>query len=130
MSQRVKAEHSSTYHEAKREHVGGLVDAAFGMSFRIAPILVAHLSSPNIAAGWNVGGVFEIAETDLINEDCMTGLAPLDQDIVRFNVYGVLAVFIEDAGRMVEIGLTSMHNVLMVQLSKTLQCIFQNPLGE
>jgi hypothetical protein len=31
---------------------------------------------------------------------------------------------------MKEIGLTGMHNVLVVQLSKTTQCIFQNPFRE
>ena len=31
---------------------------------------------------------------------------------------------------MKEIGLTSMHNVPMVQLSKATQCIFQNPFRE
>ena len=30
----------------------------------------------------------------------MTGLAPLDQDIVGFNVYGVLAVIKKEAGRI------------------------------
>ena len=47
--------HLLTDHDAKREHIGGLVDAAFGMSFRTAPILVAHLSTPDVAVGWNVG---------------------------------------------------------------------------
>ena len=57
----------------------------------------------------------------------MTGLAPLDQDVVRFDIYNFLAVIIKGARRLKEVGLTSVHNVLMVQLSKTTQRIFQNP---
>lgn len=60
----------------------------------------------------------------------MAGLAPLDQDVVRFDVYDVLAVIIKEAGCLKEIGLTGMHNVLMVQLSKATQCIFQNPFRQ
>ena len=100
------------------------------MSFRTAPILVAHLSTSNVAAGWDVGGVFEITETDLINNNSMAGLAPLDQDVVWFDVCDVLAVIIKGAEYLKEIGLTSMHNVLMMQLSKATQCIFQNPFRE
>ncbi len=100
------------------------------MSFRTAPILVAHLSTSNVAAGRDVGWVFEITETDLINDNSMAGLAPLDQDVVRFDVYDFLAVIIKEAGCLKEIGLTGMHNVLMVQLSKATQCIFQNPFRE
>lgn len=70
------------------------------MSFRTAPILVAYLSSPNVAAGWNIGRIFEITETNLINDDAIVDLAPLDQDIVRFDVYGVLAIIVEEAGHM------------------------------
>jgi len=100
------------------------------MSFRTAPILVAHLSTSNIAAGRYEGWVFEITETDLINDNSMAILAPLDQDVVRFDIYDVLAIIIKWAGCSEEIGLTGMHNVLVVQLSKATQCIFQNPFRE
>ena len=60
----------------------------------------------------------------------MAVLAPLDQDVVRFDVYDVFAVIIEGAGCLKVIGLTGMHNVLMVQLSKATQCIFQNSFRE
>ena len=70
------------------------------MGFRTAPVLVAYLSALNVAAGWNVGGVFEVTETDLINDDSMAGSAPLDQDVVRFDVYDALAIIIKEAGRI------------------------------
>lgn len=57
----------------------------------------------------------------------MTGLAPLDQDVVRFDIYDILAVIIKGARCLKEVGLTGMHNVLMVQLSKATQGVFQNP---
>ena len=67
---------------------------------------------------------------DLINDTSMAGLAPLDQDVIGFDVNDVLAVIIKGAGCIKEIGPNGMHNLVMVQLSKTTQCIFQNPFRE
>lgn len=64
------------------------------MSFWTAPILIAHLSTPDVAARRNVGGVFEITKSNLINDDPLAALAPLDKNIVRFDVYDVLAIII------------------------------------
>lgn len=89
----------STHHNAKREHVGGFVNATFSISFRTAPVLIAHLSTPNVAAGRNVGGIFEITETNLINCYSVAALAPLNKDVVRFDVYDALAIIIKKAGR-------------------------------
>ncbi len=83
-----------TYHNAKGEHIGGFVDASFSMSFWAAPILIAYLSTPDVATGGDVGGVFEITETNLINDYSVAALAPLDKNVVRFDVYGVLAIMI------------------------------------
>ena len=60
----------------------------------------------------------------------MGTLAPLDQDVVRFDIYDVLAVVVKGAVCSEEMGLPGMHNVLMVQLSKATQRIFQNPFHE
>ena len=35
-----------------------------------------------------------------MNDHSMIGLAPMDQDIVRFDVYNVLAIIIKQAGRI------------------------------
>ena len=67
------------------------------MGFRAAPVLIAYLFTSNVDPGRDVGGVFEITETDLINENSMTFLAPLDEDIVRFDFYDNLVANINGA---------------------------------
>lgn len=69
------------------------------MSFWTAPILVAYLSTPNVAARRNVGGVFEVSETNLINDGSVAALAPLHKNVVWFNVYNELAMIIQKAGQ-------------------------------
>ena len=67
------------------------------MSFRTAPVLITNLSTSNIAPWWNVGGVFKITKSDLINDHLMVILAPLNKDVVGFDVYDVSVFTIHKA---------------------------------
>ncbi len=69
------------------------------MSFWTAPILVAYLSTPNVAAGRNVRGVFEISKVNLVNDESLAVSAPLHKDVVWFDVYGTLAMITKKAGK-------------------------------
>jgi len=63
---------------------------------------------------------------NLINDNFMTDLTSLNQDVVQFNVYDVLVIIIKKVKCLKKIKLIDMHNVLMMQFSKITQCIFQN----
>ncbi len=67
---------------------------------------------------------------NLINDNFMTDLTSLNQDVVQFDVYDVLVIIIKKVECLKKIKLINIHNVLMMQLSKITQCIFQNSFRE
>ena len=57
------------------------------MGFGTPPHPVACLLSNHGGARGDVYGVFEVAKLDLFDGDAFVGLFPVDEEIVRFDIY-------------------------------------------
>ena len=76
-----------TYNKSKRENICRFVDRPPCMGFRAPPHPVAGLFPNHVTPWGDMSCIFQISELDLVNDNLIIAILPVDKNIVCFYIY-------------------------------------------